>query len=114
MGNNQKTTDNPSPCRTRRRSRWSAIHKLTALWAIVLSPAVLDARTWRSSLYPADWKPPVGLSFAGDKMIQDFSYAGYRRGEVGIPTPDPKRRIGRVGSNRSRSSSTAVAGPGTV
>ena len=61
---------------------------LAALWAIVLSPAVLDARTWRSSLYPADWKPPVGLSFAGDKMIQDFSYAGYRRGEVGIPTPD--------------------------
>jgi hypothetical protein len=28
------------------------------------------------------------LSFAKDKMIQDFSYAGYRRGEVDIPTPD--------------------------
>jgi hypothetical protein len=47
-----------------------------------------QAQEWRSSLYPADWTPPVGSSFANDKMIQDFSYAGYRRGEAEIPKPD--------------------------
>ncbi len=55
----------------------------------VVSLATLsEAQTWRSSLYPTNWTPPVGLSFARDKMIQDFSYAGYRRGEVGIPMPN--------------------------
>ena len=49
--------------------------------------SLLPAQTWRSSLYPEDWTPPVGLSFAKDKFIQDFSYAGYRRGEAEIPTP---------------------------
>ncbi len=56
------------------------------LWLSAVSSP--QAQTWRSSLYPEDWKPPVALSFAKDKMIQDFSYAGYRRGETGIPTPD--------------------------
>lgn len=46
-----------------------------------------QAQTWRSSLYPQDWTPPVDASFAKDKFIQDFSYAGYRRGEAEIPTP---------------------------
>ena len=49
--------------------------------------SLLPAQTWRSSLYPENWTPPVGLSFAKDKFIQDFSYAGYRRGESEIPTP---------------------------
>jgi len=42
---------------------------------------------WRSVLYPEDWQPPTGRSFYHDKMLQDFSYAGYRRGEVAIPQP---------------------------
>jgi Pectate lyase superfamily protein len=38
---------------------------------------------WRSSLYPADWKP--GFSDETGRSLQDFSYAGFRYGE----TPDP-------------------------
>jgi Pectate lyase superfamily protein len=60
-------------------------HGMGFLW---LFACAAQAQTWRSSLYPADWTPPVGLLFAKDKMIQDFSYAGYRRGEAGIPKPD--------------------------
>ena len=41
--------------------------------------------SWRSTLYPADWTPPGDRAFASDKLIQDFSYAGYRRGEAPIP-----------------------------
>jgi hypothetical protein len=41
--------------------------------------------TWRSELYPENWTPPSDKSFATDKLIQDFSYAGYRRGEEPIP-----------------------------
>ncbi len=43
------------------------------------------AAPWRSVLYPENWQPPVQASFYHDKFIQDFSYAGYRRGEAAIP-----------------------------
>lgn len=40
---------------------------------------------WESELYGPDWTPtPVAL-FDSDKLIQDFSYAGYHRGEKAIP-----------------------------
>lgn len=42
--------------------------------------------SWRSELYTQDWEPAPALSFATDKIIQDFSYAGYARGERPIPT----------------------------
>lgn len=41
--------------------------------------------SWRSILYPDDWHAPVrenGLAFAKDKFLQDFSYAGYQKGEA--------------------------------
>lgn len=60
-------------------------HGMGLLWFLACAA---QAQPWRSSLYPEDWTPPVTLSFAKDKMIQDFSYAGYRRGEVEIPTPE--------------------------
>jgi hypothetical protein len=60
---------------------------MVLLW-LTAALSLSQAQTWRSSLYPEDWTPPAGLSFASDKMIQDFSYAGYRRGETGIPTPN--------------------------
>jgi pectate lyase-like protein len=41
-------------------------------------------KTWRSTLYPASWTPPVATPFVRE-MIQDFSYAGYHRGEAPIP-----------------------------
>jgi hypothetical protein len=45
--------------------------------------ASVDA-PWRSALYPPDWNP-TDKKFETDKLIQDFSYAGYRRGEVALP-----------------------------
>lgn len=42
---------------------------------------------WRSELYPENWqRPDETASFYNDKLIQDFSYAGYMRGEEAIPT----------------------------
>jgi autotransporter-associated beta strand protein len=55
---------------------------LAAFLAVGMQAA---AATWRSSLYPENWTPPTTASFATDKLIQDFSYAGYRRGEHPIP-----------------------------
>jgi hypothetical protein len=56
-----------------------------ALTLLLLWPA--GARAWRSTLYPADWQSPGGatVNFETDKVIQDFSYAGYRAGEQAIP-----------------------------
>lgn len=53
-----------------------------ALLAAVGAPAQTE---WRSVLYPEDWAPPAAQRFESDKLIQDFSYAGYRRGEVELP-----------------------------
>jgi hypothetical protein len=39
--------------------------------------------SWRSSLYPEDWTP--AFRDAEGRFLHDFSYAGYRRGEVPIP-----------------------------
>ena len=47
--------------------------------------ALSATATWRSELYPAEWTPPEQADFETDKLIQDFSYAGYRRGERSIP-----------------------------
>ncbi len=40
---------------------------------------------WRSALYPSTWEPPAKVRFLHDAFLQDFSYAGYRRGEVPLP-----------------------------
>ncbi len=44
-----------------------------------------DAETWRSDLYPEDWTPPKDAWYGEDAFIQDFSYAGYAKGEKPIP-----------------------------
>lgn len=43
--------------------------------------------TWRSELYPADWSAAALESkrFYADKLIQDFSHAGYRSGDEPPP-----------------------------
>jgi ribosomal protein L21E len=41
--------------------------------------------TWRSPLYDTGWSATPVLSFETDKLIQDFSYAGYALGEKPIP-----------------------------
>jgi hypothetical protein len=40
---------------------------------------------WRSTLYPENWTPPAQASFESDRLVQDFSHAGYGRGEVPLP-----------------------------
>lgn len=54
---------------------------------VPLLPAMADENPapWRSDLYPEDWSPTTDRKFESDKLIQDFSYAGYHRGEVDIP-----------------------------
>ncbi len=54
--------------------------------ALLLFTMVTAPFAWRSELYPSTWTPPTeSKSFASDKIIQDFSYAGYHRGEKAIP-----------------------------
>jgi hypothetical protein len=52
------------------------------------------AKSWRSALYPKNWTP--GFSIDGPevpaerrRMLHDFSYAGYHRGERPIPANPP-------------------------
>ncbi|GJM81982.1 hypothetical protein HMSSN139_44780 [Paenibacillus sp. HMSSN-139] len=48
-------------------------------------------RDGRSLLYPKDWYP--GYRTAEGQFLHDFSYAGYRRGEVPIPSVNKHRGI---------------------
>jgi hypothetical protein len=69
------------PASTERRFR----RVLPAAVVAALLLGALPCQAWRSVLYPENWTPPVEASFSSDKLIQDFSYAGYRRGEEPIP-----------------------------
>jgi uncharacterized repeat protein (TIGR02543 family) len=54
--------------------------------AIFLILAADHAHAWRSTLYPENWqRPNETTSFYNDKLIQDFSYAGYKHGEQPLP-----------------------------
>lgn len=58
-------------------------------FACCLIHAESIADGWRSTLYPEDWQPPdERMDFYQDKIIQDFSYAGYMRGEKPLPSPE--------------------------
>ncbi|WP_448901738.1 galactose-binding domain-containing protein [Eubacterium sp.] len=46
--------------------------------------SVNAADTWRSSLYPSNWTP--GYTNSSGQFLQDFSYAGYEKGEKEVPT----------------------------
>ncbi|WP_167859690.1 glycosyl hydrolase family 28-related protein [Paenibacillus cymbidii] len=61
---------------------------LLALGALPrLAPTASATGPWYSSLYPADWYP--GYTDAQGRFLQDFSYAGYHRGEDPIPDNPP-------------------------
>jgi hypothetical protein len=62
----------------------SGLLAVAALAVLLGSPSPAHAQ-WRSSLYPTNWAPPTTASFENAAMIQDFSYAGYRRGETDLP-----------------------------
>ncbi len=51
---------------------------------------------WSSELYGADWSAFPTASFLSDKILQDFSYAGYARGERPIPTSGSLPRFNAV------------------
>ncbi|MDF3057612.1 MAG: hypothetical protein K0R17_1827 [Rariglobus sp.] len=51
--------------------------------AVLLAAGRLSAGSWRSSLYPEDWRP--GRADASGRFLHDFSHAGYRRGEAPVP-----------------------------
>ena len=52
---------------------------------LLISRSVALDTPWRSELYPEQGWNPEAARFDRDKVVQDFSYAGYRRGEVPIP-----------------------------
>jgi hypothetical protein len=55
---------------------------------LVVGSVVVLTGGWRSALYPEDWEPPQereGLNFLTSAMVQDFSFAGYHRGERMLP-----------------------------
>lgn len=55
------------------------------LAGILLVSVVTPSFAWRSTLYPTDWAPPAKDSFYTGKFLQDFSTAGYHRGDRPIP-----------------------------
>ena len=67
--------------------------------------------TWRSTLYPENWQPPsASTSFATAKLIQDFSYAGFRRGEEFIPTvAGPIFRVTDYGADPTGATDSTLA-----
>ncbi len=50
-------------------------------WGVVMVQAdvKVDGDSWRSSLYPEDWRP--GYTDTEGRFLHDFSYAGYHYGE---------------------------------
>ncbi|MCC5843511.1 MAG: DNRLRE domain-containing protein [Verrucomicrobia bacterium] len=52
----------------------------------LIAGSALAQDWWRSSLYGNGWTAPTeAVSFLSNKFLQDFSYAGYHRGEQPIP-----------------------------
>ncbi|MCX6180638.1 MAG: glycosyl hydrolase family 28-related protein [Bacteroidetes bacterium] len=58
--------------------------------ALLITQIVVQAQTWRSEYYPSNWTAPTTKNFYTDAFLQDYSYAGYQRGEVDIPAPAGK------------------------
>lgn len=107
----------------------SPLRKLLPIlaWLWVAAAVAPGQTTWRSTLYPANWQPPSGaVSFASAKLIQDFSYAGYMRGEVMLPTvtgpvfdvtgygADPTGTTDSTSAIQSAINAAAAAGGGVV
>lgn len=86
----------------------------------------LHAETWRSSLYPENWKP--GFTDAQGHFLHDFSYAGYHAGERALPVKtdnvidvtkppygaDPQGKMDATTAIQSALDAAAGAGGGVV
>jgi len=81
---------------------------LVSMWGIIASHG---QTLWRSTLYPTNWQPPAAtVSFANSKLIQDFSYAGYRRGEAFLPSiTGPVFDVTAYGADSSGTNNSTVA-----
>jgi hypothetical protein len=62
-----------------------------ALVALTVSSSAWAGPPWRSSLYPETWTP--GYRDDAGRFLQDFSYAGYHRGEQPLPPIDDTSKI---------------------
>lgn len=59
-------------------------YKLLSLLAVLFTLNIVNAQSWRSSLYPENWTP--GYADSEGRFIHDFSYAGYHSGLKPIPS----------------------------
>ncbi|MCR5736146.1 MAG: carbohydrate-binding protein [Eubacterium sp.] len=54
--------------------------------SLTANETIVSAGTsWRSALYPENWTPGYSIN-NGTQYLQDFSYAGYEKGEKALPT----------------------------
>jgi hypothetical protein len=66
--------------------------RIAANMALVLTMALPNlTKAWTSALYPSNWTPPVSKDFHTDAFLQDWSYAGYHRGELEPPREGDSR-----------------------
>jgi hypothetical protein len=79
----QTSPSHPPVPRAAARLRRAAV---AAAWLLAAGAAAAQVG-WRSALFPVGWEPPESANFATDKLIQDFSHAGYRNGEAAPPAP---------------------------
>lgn len=63
----------------------NSIHQTTKEHVETVSTLELSSETWQSELYQSNWSPTPDKSFEEDKIIQDFSYAGYMKSERPLP-----------------------------
>lgn len=91
--------------------RHSDIRRTLSAVASFLIPAVGHGQTWRSTLYPENWqRPGESVSFYNDKLIQDFSFAGYKRGEEAIPSiAGPVFNVTTYGADPTGATNSTVA-----
>ena len=57
-----------------------------SLLVLLMGTCPTLAQTWRSELYPDAGTSPAAANFYTDKLLQDFSFAGYHLGTKEVPT----------------------------
>lgn len=101
----------PPPMSTTLRNLHTALPVfllLFATWPLLGNEA--EQTPWRSELYPETWTPSGPQKFETDKLVQDFSYAGYHRGETPLPTrSEPLRDVTEFGADPSGKSDSTKA-----
>jgi hypothetical protein len=59
--------------------------RVAAVLCLACLAATAALASWRSSLYPETGYDPAAANLDTDKVLQDFSYAGYRAGAAALP-----------------------------